>query len=239
MEYLQAVREQFAPIMISAAVADYLRAASRRVCELFGTPLELYFYLLTSSTGKGPVRVTHAYLPWGQHLTTSSCSLSLEGKLKSYDELGKSGYALAGWAHSHGGMPAFHSGTDDGNTLSRTHESCLETLSESPVDEGQSSSIVCFTATACADKRPVHLVECPDDCISVTRLSTVQYAYSVVLSLEKQELYGAVGIRDRHGKAQLIKSVPVEIVEAEPGEGALPNDFESIDDELTAKVERL
>lgn len=239
MEDLQAMREQFAPIMISAAVTDYLRAASRRVCELFGTPLELYFYLLASSTGKGPVRVTHAYLPWGQHLTASSCSLSFEGKLRSYDELGKSGYSIAGWAHSHGRMAAFHSSTDDGNTLSRTHESGLETLSESPVDEEQSSSIVGFTAAAaCADKMPVHLMELPDGSVSMMRLSKVHYAYSVVLSLEKQELYGAVGIRDRHGKAQLIKSVPVETVEAEPGEGALPSGFESIDDELAAKVER-
>lgn len=224
MEDLQAVSEQFAPIRISAAVADYLRAASRRVCELFGTSLELYFYLLMSSTGTGPVRVTHAYLPWGQHLTTSSCSLSLEGKLRSYDELGKSGYSIAGWAHSHGRMPAFHSGTDDANTLSRTHDSGLETVCESPVDE---------------EEMPVHLVEVPDDGISMVRLTRVHYAYSVVLSLKEQELYGAVGVRDRYGKAQLIKSVPVEIVEAEPGEGALPNDFESIDDELTAKVERL
>lgn len=224
MEDLQAVSEQFAPIRISTAVADYLRAASRRVCELFGTSLELYFYLLTNSTGKGPARVTHAYLPWGQHLTASSCSLSLEGKLRSYDELGKSGYALAGWAHSHGRMPAFHSGTDDANTLSRTYDSGLEAVCESPVDE---------------EEMPVHLVEVPDDGISMVRLTRVHYAYSVVLSLREQELYGAVGVRDRHGKAQLIKSVPVEIVEAEPGEGALPNDFESIDDELTAKVERL
>lgn len=237
MEDLQAVSEQFAPIRMSAAVEEYLRAASRRACELFGKSLELYFYLLTSSTGKEPVRVTHAYLPWGQHLTSTSCSLSLEGKLRSYEELGRSGYSIAGWAHSHGRMPAFHSGTDDANTLSRTHESSLETLSESPVDEEQSSSIVGFIATACTDKRPVHLVECPEDCISVTRLSTVQYAYSVVLSLKEQELYGAVGVRYKNDKARIIKAVPLEVVEAGPEEGALPNDFESIDDELTAKVE--
>lgn len=223
MENLQAMREHLTPIRISAAVAEYIRAASERVCELFGRPLEFYFYLLTDNPGEEPVRVTHAYIPWGQHLTTSSCSLSLEGKLKSYEELKAYGLPLAGWAHSHGKMPAFHSATDDGNTLSRTYDTGMEMMCESPVDEKE---------------MPVHLVECPDDSVNLTRLSTVHYAYSVVLSLDEQELYGAVGVRDKHDRTQLIKEVLIEILIAEPGEGALLNDFEDLDEELLAKVER-
>lgn len=225
MEDLQAIGDYFSPIKISAGVVDYLRTASERVCELFGKPLELYFYLLTDDTGEGPVRVTHVYLPWGQHLTSGSCSLSLEGKLKSYEELKTQGLPLAGWAHSHGKMPAFHSSTDDGNTLSRTYDSGLEMMCESLLDE---------------EELPVHLVEGPDDTndIIITHLTRVTYAYSVVLSLEEQELYGAVGMRDNYGKTQLIKDIPVEIIEAEPGEGALQSDFENLDEELLAKVER-
>ncbi len=215
MDYLQAIEKNFTSIQLSSAVKDYLRAASMRVHELFGRPLELYFYLLTNNQGSA-VRVTHAYIPWGQKLSRTSCSLTLEGKLRSYGELGD--LPLLGWAHSHGEMPAFHSDTDNANTLARLNDCSLEAVCESEIKE-----------------QDIHLIDLAEG-TSLVRLTEVKYTYSIVLSLKEVEHYGAVGIKGPDGREHLLRDIPVKIVEGEEGEGAVQNDFDGLDEEILAKV---
>ena len=228
------MREGFQSIRVSSAVMEYIRTASKRVCELFGRSLELYFYLLTDNPREEPARVSHVYLPWGQRVDPTSCSLSLEGKLRSYQELEERGFSRVGWAHSHGGLAAFHSLTDDGNTLARTHDSGLEMTCESSLAEEECEKIVGFHET---EKRPIHLLEYEEKNVSVVRLQRAHYTYSIVVSIADREPYGVVGVREADGTTYLLKDLPIEEVEGPPGEGAVTPGFDGIDEELLAKID--
>ncbi len=239
------LRGLFTHVRMRAEAAEYMRRMSALLCEMRGSSAELYFYLLADSAEGRPAMVTAAYVPWGQRTTASECALSLEGKLRSYLDIGKSGCALVGWAHSHGELPAFHSATDRGNTMGRALESEAYAFADTPLAAGEAAALVALSAqgeTGEGGEKEEgsgveHLVAVPPGAeIEVVRLKQVAYAYSVVYSVGEDKFDCAVGVRTASGECVMLEDVPLELVD--DGTGDMPADNDAaLREELSQKVE--
>ena len=224
MDHIQELRRYLPAIRVVRSAYEYIMEGSRRICELHERPLELYFYLLTERpTPYGMALGTGAYLPRGQKLSRNSCALTLEGKVSAINGIAQQGKYILGWAHSHGEMPAFHSGTDDRNTLSRVMQSGLETRIGRRLGREKQKEIA-----SSREDGATHLVEYDERACEVVSLRKVRYACSLVVSPHRGEHYGVIAVQDEEG-LHLLKDVEIEIVGDEKDIGV---DERRLDEEL-------